>query len=369
VNPYAAPKTDAGDAESDDELDRADRILHRRVLWARRVVIALALLSLFFIARDPWGVATSSVFLVAAYVVSLRHSPLLGLLVGFATLVPRWVSNLGILLGRWEEALFSWTSEQSVMFVASSLPTAFGLAVSFAMALVVWRGISAAAKLYGREERSWALIRPGLLAPLGLASLYAVEVYSSGWLSRYAVALEFAWVAACVPLVWRARGEWLGLLRRARLKNKDLLFVSGCVLALCAFTSELHWFAGKAEVVLPNRAGWFLEWGLPPALVLVLLAGWVPLVEELVFRGFLQSRFERVMSPRHALIAQAMLFSAAQGFEDTILWYAVIGVTLGWLRHRSRNLYAPLLLHVIYAAWVTLSGLGYLSGPLALELG
>jgi membrane protease YdiL (CAAX protease family) len=198
--------------------------------------------------------------------------------------------------------------------------------------------------------------------------LYAVELYSSGWWESYAATFEIAWVAACAPTVWRARDEWLALFSFRRIEGEHVLLVGVGLCLLGFFLIEYFWFARTLRVTLLTWPVAFSVKGLPPAAIVALLVAFRPIVEELFFRGFVQIRLERVMTPGRALIAQAMLFAAARGVDGAVVSYLLLGLTLGWVRHRARNLYAPLALHVIYAAWVTLAGLGYLSGPFALEL-
>jgi membrane protease YdiL (CAAX protease family) len=145
-----------------------------------------------------------------------------------------------------------------------------------------------------------------------------------------------------LPFVWRARDEWLPLFSARRTKAEHLLLACICFFVLGLFLTEYLWLARKVRVALFSWPVWFSMKGLPPAAVVGLLVAFRPFVEELFFRGFVQTRFERVMTARHALIAQAMLFSAAHGVDGAVVNDLLVGLTLGWLRSRARNIYAPL---------------------------
>jgi hypothetical protein len=184
------------------------------------------------------------------------------------------------------------------------------ITVPLARAFVLWRGIAAAATLFGDDSQSWSLLRAGLGASVALSLVCTVQCYSEGWWGNYAAALELAWAAVCGWLVWKARGDWLELLR-AKVKGGDWLPIGICLVLLALFMNEYVWSARELRVDLASWPTWFSAKGLPPALVLVLLAAFRPVVDELFFRGFAQSRFERVMPAGQALNAQAICSSAS----------------------------------------------------------
>jgi membrane protease YdiL (CAAX protease family) len=86
--------------------------------------------------------------------------------------------------------------------------------------------------------------------------------------------------------------------------------------------------------------------------------------EEFLFRGALQTRLRRLMSPAWALVLQALIFGlwhiglGYANFGDpggiitavasTVLYQAVLGIAFGFIFERSRNLIAPSLFHVLY---------------------
>ena len=74
--------------------------------------------------------------------------------------------------------------------------------------------------------------------------------------------------------------------------------------------------------------------------------------EELAFRGVIQSRLERVMNRRDALIVQAAMFSALHMMPLVFVSHFVMGVGFGWLRNRTGSLWPGVLLHMAWNAWV-----------------
>lgn len=89
-------------------------------------------------------------------------------------------------------------------------------------------------------------------------------------------------------------------------------------------------------------AGWPL-WG---AFAIVSITP--ALVEELAFRGVIQSGLERVFQAREAWLIQAALFSVLHLMPIVFPSHFAMGLCFGWMRLRSRSLYPGMLLH---AAW------------------
>jgi membrane protease YdiL (CAAX protease family) len=92
-----------------------------------------------------------------------------------------------------------------------------------------------------------------------------------------------------------------------------------------------------------------------------------PLIEETLFRGFLQSYLRRYLSPAFS-IAIASLgftsfhFSADQGFGNFPILGSLflLGCFLGFLYERQQSLFAPILLHAVFNA-LSIANLYFLS--------
>lgn len=84
----------------------------------------------------------------------------------------------------------------------------------------------------------------------------------------------------------------------------------------------------------------------------------IPIVEELVFRGWLQGSLLRRRAMRNgycgislANFAAALLFSAAHFFSHPPIWAAgviVPALVFGYFRERHNSVYPAILLHVYY---------------------
>jgi len=80
-----------------------------------------------------------------------------------------------------------------------------------------------------------------------------------------------------------------------------------------------------------------------------------PLFEEFLFRGFLLPSLTRYMSVWWAIIFSAFLFAIAHLSLSEILPLMTLGVVLGVVYTRSRNLLAPMLLHSLWNSGTLLS--------------
>ena len=80
-----------------------------------------------------------------------------------------------------------------------------------------------------------------------------------------------------------------------------------------------------------------------------------PLFEEFLFRGFLLPSLTRYMPVWGAIVLSSFVFAAAHLSLSEVLPLMVLGIILGIVYTRSRNLLAPMLLH---SAWNSITMLG-----------
>ncbi|MDR0248434.1 MAG: CPBP family intramembrane metalloprotease [Oscillospiraceae bacterium] len=80
-----------------------------------------------------------------------------------------------------------------------------------------------------------------------------------------------------------------------------------------------------------------------------------PIIEEIVYRGFVQGRARRLLGPRHAIFISAAVFGAAHlSFSAVTLvqaaYAAALGILLGWVYERRRNIIVPIAMHMAFNA-------------------
>ena len=80
-----------------------------------------------------------------------------------------------------------------------------------------------------------------------------------------------------------------------------------------------------------------------------------PIFEEIIFRGFLLPSLTRYVPVWGAILASSLLFAIAHLSLSEVLPLATLGMVLGIVYSRSRNLLASMLLHGLWNAGTLLS--------------
>lgn len=80
-----------------------------------------------------------------------------------------------------------------------------------------------------------------------------------------------------------------------------------------------------------------------------------PIFEEIMFRGFLLPSLTRYTSVNGAIIISGFIFAIAHLSLSEVLPLATLGIVLGFVYTRSRNLLAPMLLHCLWNSGTLIS--------------
>ena len=80
-----------------------------------------------------------------------------------------------------------------------------------------------------------------------------------------------------------------------------------------------------------------------------------PVFEEVIFRGFLLASLTRYLPVWGTILASSLLFSLAHLSLSEVLPLTTLGIVLGVVYTRSRNLLAPILLHSLWNSGTLLS--------------
>ena len=84
-----------------------------------------------------------------------------------------------------------------------------------------------------------------------------------------------------------------------------------------------------------------------PLLAAVIAVAVGPLLEELLFRGFLQPVLAQVAGARGGLVLSSALFASLHGAAGLPMLFA-LSLFLGWLQLRTRNLAVPWSAHALH---------------------
>jgi uncharacterized protein len=168
------------------------------------------------------------------------------------------------------------------------------------------------------------------------------------WATVVGAGVQFGIMLALTLLIVRGNARELLALRRPRSWGAAagiMLAVFVGVLILSGIVTGLGLDPGEEQGLTPE--GWNSSRAVPFAANFVVAAAFVPVVEELLFRGAgftLLSRFGRGV----AIVATGVLFGAGHGLIVALPILVAFGLGLGWLRDRSDSVYPPILLHGIF---------------------
>jgi membrane protease YdiL (CAAX protease family) len=196
------------------------------------------------------------------------------------------------------------------------------------------------------------------LAALAMAAFSTEQAVGGGLLERAAVPLRMLMLVIAATLLLRSAGEtWRDVgLSRPPLGRTVALIIVGYV-GMTAMYLGVTQFLLPALNVTPKAAilfsgvrgniGEYLYWLLP------VIWGSAAFGEELVFRGFLQTRFARAIGDGRgaaalAVVLQAAVFGALHAYQGLggAIVAAGAGLVLGLVYIGARkNLWAGILLH------------------------
>ena len=80
-----------------------------------------------------------------------------------------------------------------------------------------------------------------------------------------------------------------------------------------------------------------------------------PIFEEIMFRGFLLPSLTRYVSVTGAIVISGLIFAIAHLSLSEVLPLTTLGIILGFVYTRSRNLLAPMLLHCLWNSGTLIS--------------
>ena len=73
-----------------------------------------------------------------------------------------------------------------------------------------------------------------------------------------------------------------------------------------------------------------------------------PLFEEFLFRGLIMGELKKIMRPWAAILIQAVIFGVAHGFLFQSVFTGFLGILLGIVYHRTKNIFATAFCHSIF---------------------
>ena len=125
------------------------------------------------------------------------------------------------------------------------------------------------------------------------------------------------------------------------------------VILISLINQQLWQGQGGSNPILPIALNG--QDGLALALFFITASIAAPVFEEVMFRGFLLPSLTKYMPIWGAIIASGFLFAIAHLNISEVLPLAVLGIILGVVYTRSRNLLSSMLLHSLWNSGTLLS--------------
>lgn len=85
-----------------------------------------------------------------------------------------------------------------------------------------------------------------------------------------------------------------------------------------------------------------------PVMFVIMTVVCAPIMEELVFRGFVYTRFKKGIPVIAAMILSAVLFGVSHGFAIQIIYASLLGFVLVWVFEKTQSIFASILLHFAF---------------------
>lgn len=127
------------------------------------------------------------------------------------------------------------------------------------------------------------------------------------------------------------------------LVTLPIIFLAGFVINLisnyCGMNPEMQ------DVVQ-----WVLEERSLFVLISLIFFGIIiaPLIEEIIFRGFLQSALKNYFGGRYAILISASLFAAVHMDLFAFFQILILGILLGYLYEKTQTLVASVVIHILH---------------------
>jgi len=173
--------------------------------------------------------------------------------------------------------------------------------------------------------------------------------------------LQFVFVVflfILVPLLWyalvnRLRPKEMFSRLRLRTEGLDKAVVWGVLTAIAAFIvmigiSVILQLAGVNTEEAGNIKDLELYFSLPS---LLLISTFQPIAEEIFFRGFLLEKIGSLYGNNVSIVITSILFGLAhlsQGNVVPAVMTGLIGVLLGYIVIKTKNLYAAISAHMLF---------------------
>lgn len=194
----------------------------------------------------------------------------------------------------------------------------------------------------------------GLFLAISFAFGIAWRSVHSPWIDVISTVAQALIVVFAVATRW----EKLAFLFRFHSGTwRDALILVAVAVVFVALATWYFQLLGWLGVPIYTATAMFnaADWPLWSMFLLISIAPAV--IEEIAFRGVIQSSLERILNSRDAWLIQAALFSVLHLHPLVFPSHFLMGLCFGYMRRRSRSIYPGMLLHACWNGLVVLQEL------------
>lgn len=174
----------------------------------------------------------------------------------------------------------------------------------------------------------------GLLTAMGEAESLSVEFAVS--IAHTTIVLGwcvYAWRDVLPALTPRVAPWWF------------LVAAGGAAITFAIASGVLELFYRFTEMPRSNYTPAYFNAGYGWGMIILMVCVQPGVVEELAFRGVVQSAVGRILAAREAIVVSAMLFMTLHLSPANFPHTFAIGLALGYMRHRTGSMLPGMLLH------------------------
>ncbi len=226
----------------------------------------------------------------------------------------------------------------------------------FAIQFFLFPGVDKLIQFAGEKAVRYKEVCYLLVIAAGMLAYAKLSLTSKQWASLWGGSLE-------TDDIQSKRATWKSNFRSAAIGSLSWLIAFPTVSALATGLAIILVLCGyspqevELEQVAIRQLKLALEYPLSYFITSLLICTTVPLCEELLFRGFLQTCLKQALGRPTAIICTSLLFSAFhysadQGIANAILLTSLFALScfLGFLFERQRSLWGSIGLHATFNA-------------------
>jgi membrane protease YdiL (CAAX protease family) len=164
-------------------------------------------------------------------------------------------------------------------------------------------------------------------------------------------------ITSLVVLVWCVI-SWSSL-RVTLLRVPSIKwFAVACLCAVATFTIATAAIDGLTKLVnlqCETYSAPFLASGFGWPTIILVICIQPAIIEELAFRGVIHASLERVLGANETILVTSLMFMIIHLSVPSFPHLLIIGLALGYIRHRCGSIYPGMLLHFLHNLFVVMS--------------